>query len=114
MHCLWHWATAKAPVKVDNSEPVMLRRVKGLLCVDLADLEVGGEYKLQSNLLKLLQVMLFALWEHTALRGEEVSNPHPNLCYFCFFVIVPLISCQTDFYHRNGGWCGAGSAVELG
>lgn len=32
---------------MDNSQPVMLRRVKGLLCADLADLEVGGEYKLR-------------------------------------------------------------------
>lgn len=47
MHCLWRWATAKTPVNMDNSQPVMLRRVKGLFCVDLADLEVGGEYKLR-------------------------------------------------------------------
>lgn len=47
MHCLWHWATAKTPVNMDNSQPVMLRRVKGLLCADIADLEVGGEYKLR-------------------------------------------------------------------
>lgn len=48
-------------------------------------------------------VIRFALWEHTILRGKEALNPHPNLCYFCFFVIVPLISCQTDFYHRKRG-----------
>lgn len=47
MHCLWRWATAKTPVNVDNTQPVMLRRVKGLFRVDLADLEVGGEHKLQ-------------------------------------------------------------------
>lgn len=47
MHCLWRWATAKTPVNMDNSQPVVLRRVKGLFRVDLADLEVGGECKLR-------------------------------------------------------------------
>lgn len=47
MHCLWHWATAKTPVNMDNSQRVTLRRVKGLFCVDLANLEVGGEYELR-------------------------------------------------------------------
>lgn len=32
MQCLWRWATAKAE---DSSEPVTLRRVRGLGCADL-------------------------------------------------------------------------------
>lgn len=47
MHCLWRWATAKTPVNMDDSQPVVLHRAKGLFCVDLTDLEVGAEYKLR-------------------------------------------------------------------
>lgn len=47
MHCLWHWAVAKAPVNMDKSQPVVLRSVKGLFCADLAELEVGAEHELR-------------------------------------------------------------------
>lgn len=43
MHCLWRWATAKAAESADSSEPVTLRRVRGLGCADLAGLQVGGQ-----------------------------------------------------------------------
>lgn len=51
MQCLWRWATAKAAESTDSSEPVTLRRVRGLGCADLVGLQVGGRCQPHSGIL---------------------------------------------------------------
>ncbi|XP_039197301.1 kinase suppressor of Ras 1 isoform X2 [Crotalus tigris] len=39
MECLWNWATGKVPASTKDTQPVMLRSVRDLLCPDFAVLE---------------------------------------------------------------------------
>ncbi|XP_010572143.1 PREDICTED: kinase suppressor of Ras 1 isoform X3 [Haliaeetus leucocephalus] len=74
MHCLWHWATAKTPVNMDNSQPVMLRRVKGLLCADLADLERIPEELTLDALLEMNESKVKETMKRCGARDEECSR----------------------------------------
>ncbi|XP_026717571.1 kinase suppressor of Ras 1 isoform X5 [Athene cunicularia] len=74
MHCLWRWATAKTPVNMGNSQPVVLRGVKGLLCVDLAGLERIPEELTLDALLEMNESKVKETMKRCGARDEECSR----------------------------------------
>ncbi|XP_024051201.1 kinase suppressor of Ras 1 isoform X3 [Terrapene carolina triunguis] len=74
MHCLWRWAIAKTPVNMDNSEPVMLRRVRGLFGAGLADTERIPEELTLDALLDMNESKVKETMKRCGASDEECSR----------------------------------------
>ncbi|KAF2979633.1 hypothetical protein EK904_006299 [Melospiza melodia maxima] len=73
MQCLWRWATARAAESTDSSEPVTLRRVRGLGC-DLAGLQRIPEELTLDALLEMNESKVKETMKRCGARDEECSR----------------------------------------
>uniref|UniRef100_A0A452GSZ2 Uncharacterized protein n=2 Tax=Testudinidae TaxID=8487 RepID=A0A452GSZ2_9SAUR len=74
MHCLWRWATAKTPVNVENSEPVMLRSVRGLFGAGFAGAERIPEELTLDALLDMNESKVKETMKRCGASDEECSR----------------------------------------
>ncbi|XP_030392380.1 kinase suppressor of Ras 1 isoform X4 [Gopherus evgoodei] len=74
MHCLWRWATAKTPVNVETSEPVMLRSVRGLFGAGFAGAERIPEELTLDALLDMNESKVKETMKRCGASDEECSR----------------------------------------